>query len=444
MIETLRRLVARHPVGAAVTLALVVRAAWVLTLPERLTWEDEEAFATIARHLVAGDGYVGASFRSNPMQAGYLAAFFALLGERLLWPRLGQAVLGALSCLLVGRIAARLCHPAAGWIAALAMALYPPLVFMTGFFYVDTLVIFVCAVAVVLAIEVAERRGAIGWAMACGVTLGLTALTRANFVVALPAVVASWLLQSRGWRGRALLAGGAATLAAVLTIAPWTLRNWHAYGRFIPVSTGFATKLWEGNNPMSRGDADDRDLYWGNDVWAARLAELPPERQAAVRAQYDDIAERVRVRQRALGDTYLALDEILLPVALEHIRANPGSTVALFARKIGTLFSPFTTTHLENEYTSRAYRIVASVTFYPLLVLALLGACMWPWARRSLVLPCLLIAAVSATYGLLNACTRFRLPLDPYLIVLAALPLAHAWAWWQARSATVVAVPSEA
>ncbi len=60
-------------------------------------------------------------------------------------------------------------------------------------------------------------------------------------------------------------------LCAVLTIAPWTTRNYLAYGRLIPVETGLSFNLWffldphEGNrqiyqtlrsipNPATRAD----------------------------------------------------------------------------------------------------------------------------------------------------------------------------------------------
>ncbi|MFN8569031.1 MAG: hypothetical protein U0Z44_16285 [Kouleothrix sp.] len=38
-------------------------------------------------------------------------------------------------------------------------------------------------------------------------------------------------------------------LAATLTIAPWTLRNYAAYGRLIPVETGLSYNLWAFNEP---------------------------------------------------------------------------------------------------------------------------------------------------------------------------------------------------
>ena len=46
--------------------------------------------------------------------------------------------------------------------------------------------------------------------------------------------------------------------------------------------------------------------------------------------------------------------------------------------------------------------------------------------NRALAIIYLFVASITAAYGLLNACTRFRLPLDPYLIVFAALTMRSA------------------
>ena len=53
-------------------------------------------------------------------------------------------------------------------------------------------------------------------------------------------------------RGRAFLA------AALAVVAPWTWRNWVAFGAFVPVSTAGALNLYQGNAPLSRQEVYDQ------------------------------------------------------------------------------------------------------------------------------------------------------------------------------------------
>ena len=52
-------------------------------------------------------------------------------------------------------------------------------------------------------------------------------------------------------RGDSLL-----VMAASLTIAPWTARNWAAYGRPVLVASEGGITFWTGNHPLAVGDGD--------------------------------------------------------------------------------------------------------------------------------------------------------------------------------------------
>jgi 4-amino-4-deoxy-L-arabinose transferase-like glycosyltransferase len=415
--------------------ALGLRLAWVLTLSDTLTWIDERQFADIARHIVAGHGYVSDSFRANPILPAYLSLNFWLWGEHYVIPRIGTALLSAATCVLISRITAAGAGERAGLLAGVLSALYLPHIYLAGVFYVDTMLTFVLAAAVYLVMRAGDT-GRISLAIASGVALGLTILTRSIYIVYVPCVLALWMVRGRGDRGAALRRCAILVAAFALTVLPWTVRNYRTYGRVMLVSSGFGTKLWEGNNPLSRGTADDRDLRWDSPESIARVAQLPAEEQAEFRARYGEVSQRVAARRRVTGDEMLALDDVLLPVALRYMADHPGRTVRLFVRKLVTLYSAFTETQSENEVTTRRNKLLAAISFYPVLLLALIGATM-TGARSRLRPVVLLIASTSLTYALLDTCTRFRLPLDPFLIVFASLPLS--WAW--SRLADAVPTP---
>jgi 4-amino-4-deoxy-L-arabinose transferase-like glycosyltransferase len=88
-----------------------------------------------------------------------------------------------------------------------------------------------------------------------------------------------WLALSNARSRRVVIAGILiATAGLLLTVSPWTLRNYVVFGRFIPVRDNFGLELWLGNRPGMQGkgtvdysgdfpDIDPTDY--------ARLGELP-------------------------------------------------------------------------------------------------------------------------------------------------------------------------
>jgi hypothetical protein len=125
------------------------------------------------------------------------------------------------------------------------------------------------------------------------------------------------------------------------------------------------------------------------------------------------------------GDSSLAMDDVLGPLAIQQITAHPMRTLRLATRKIVTLYSAFSDTQSANRDVSWRNHVLAALAFYPILALALLGGVMAVWAHRPVGVVISLIGSATLMYALLTACTRFRLPLDPFLIVLAGYPIAR-------------------
>src|SRR5436305_7313095 len=51
-------------------------------------------------------------------------------------------------------------------------------------------------------------------------------------------------------------------LVASACLAPWTIRNYSVFGRFVPVCSSGGLSLWVGNNPLATGD----DRYPAADI----------------------------------------------------------------------------------------------------------------------------------------------------------------------------------
>ena len=404
-------------------LALVVRVAWVTTLAPTLVWQDEQEFVAIARHLAAGDGYVSQSYRANPVLPYYLAAVFRGAGESFVAARIGLAVAGALTCALIVAIATRLFGARVGLVSGLLLAVYLPHVYLSGVFYVECLFTFLIALTVWCALRSLDDAHRLRWLVATGASAALAGLARPIFLVVVPFLAAAiaWAMPVSPTRRAGVLVAVLAT--AALVVAPWTARNYRVFGRPVIVSTGFGTTLWQGNNEGAGGDADDRGLSFQKDAWKARVAALPAAERAAVDARYRDAAARIDALRAAGHDGYSASDTVLGPLAVDFITTHPDRALGLFVRKLGTFVLPFSRTLVDNVDTTATKRAAAVAAYLPVLLLALLGAWWSAGRTRGVATIYAIVLPLTAAYGLLTACTRFRLPLDPYLVIFAAVAL---------------------
>src|SRR5207245_6064336 len=71
-----------------------------------------------------------------------------------------------------------------------------------------------------------------------------------------------------------------ATLVFVLTLLPWTIRNYRIHGRLVPVTTMGGVVLWEGNNPYVTRDPSLRGR-------SKHAADMPEAKQAAGLSERD-------------------------------------------------------------------------------------------------------------------------------------------------------------
>lgn len=161
-----------------------------------------------------------------------------------------------------------------------------------------------------LAVDLTVAGG--GWRRpaAGGVTFGIATLTKAQTLF-IPAVLLAgwWAAGGRSGRSFSRLGRAAAVYAAMaVVILPWTARNYHVFGKIIPVSTNGGLTLLTGNNPSAEGDFTPNDPL---------VAEVP-----------HGVAHQVEA------------DHIATRLALTWVRRHPAAAAALIPKKIWRLWAP--------------------------------------------------------------------------------------------------------
>jgi 4-amino-4-deoxy-L-arabinose transferase-like glycosyltransferase len=414
-------LIGRLP--ARVWLILLVALALRLTVVS-LTYDtpttlDPADFSRTALSIAQGHGYpqsnrapgLGPSAFRPPGYPYFLAAVYAIAGQEA--PPVGRLVgafLGTLAVGLIGLIALRLWGKRVSLLALCIAALAPPMVILSTALVSEALFVPIVLGAVVTALEYRRSRHRYRWPIVTGVLIGLSALTRTNgLLLLLPFALA--FAPARKRRVSAWAPAAAMVLAAVVTIAPWTVRNWMVFHAFIPISdeTGYTIAgtydqasranrvlpaVWieaeHGASPEYAQILFDasigrwNELEYGNRLQAQAIAEIKADPPYVLKAGYWNALRMFHLTE---------LDLAMLNLSNTDIPHTPA------------LFEIY--------------------GFYPLGLLAL-GGLLTRRARRApkwlWLIPLCLCTSVFIT-GFI----RFRSPIDPFLAMLAALALATAF-----------------
>jgi len=303
---------------------------------------------------------------------------------------------------LMWLIAMRLWGGGAALATGLIGAVYPPLVLIGSSLMSESLFI-PLALGALLAALAGRDRGQLRWALVTGVLIGLAALTRSDGVVLV--VPLGWLLARRPGARRRLRAAAVMVAALIVTLIPWTARNYHEFHTFVPVTTESGYLLAGIYNAHSQ----HAPAYPG--MWRPAYREV-----GAIAAAHP-------------GDDEAQVSAALDGDAWRYIEAHPLSLVTTgFWNSVRLL--NLSGVGLERElgaYDAYPPRLtVLSVyAFWLVLVLALIGAAT-PAARRApgAVWGCALALYLATV--LLDGGTRYRAPCDPFLVMLAALALLDA------------------
>jgi 4-amino-4-deoxy-L-arabinose transferase-like glycosyltransferase len=389
----------RQPVLLIFVLAFVLRAipnVW-------LEWNEpgwhasnineiEFYYDDVARSLIVGSGFVhsvnprspDAAFRFAPgtvfhfvppLYAWVLAIEYFVFGPNVFVAKLVHSALDSIVCVLVFLIGIRLFDRRTSLTAAALYAVYPlAIVMSTRLYYQVLLNLALCGIVLCFARRVTVKNGV--WT---GIAVGLSALAKPvtlPLILLAPAVRTFEGIREGASVKRHILWSVAFVTACTLTLAPWTVRNYIVFDRFIPVQSDTAAGyvLLQGS----------RDAYIDLDV-------------ATLHQRYGD---RLGVRE----EEYVS---VAFNNHLSHLRSNPFDYARFLAKK-------FALAWYNTEGKSRNLAVL--LIQLPFIAAALVGlVIVFPtWARP----PGLYIV------GLILFITGLQVPLFPLArYTLAVMPL---------------------
>ena len=362
---------------------------------DELRYPDEKDYQGLALNLVQHHAFLDEHLQPTAARPpGYpiVLSLIYSVWERPLAAKLFNAFACALTAFMLAALASFLGRGIAGLAAALLSLCYPLFAYTASTLYPQTLgtTLFVASVLLLLCVP----RSGIA-TVGAGLLFGCLVLVIPSFLLVLP-VFAGYLLladrlNSASWCRRAALF----LACAVLVLAPWTVRNGIRFKTFIPVSANSGLNLLLGNSLRTEADS-------GVNV---------------------DISNYL---QEAAGMSQIEQDKFFKHCALAFIEQHPAAALKLYLGKAANYFNYRNRLYTQSE--GSGFRdLVLLLTYYPLLLAALVRLCLYRRFRITLAegfLYCLYFGNAFLS-ALFFTRIRFRIPFDALLIVLAAVFIGH-------------------
>jgi 4-amino-4-deoxy-L-arabinose transferase-like glycosyltransferase len=370
---------------------------------------DETDYHALATNLSEGEGYALKpgyhTARRPPLYPVILSALYRLTGPSSAAARVLQVLLGGAIIWLVFLVTRRYFSARAAWLAAIATALNPFLIFVSGYMLTENLYI-VALLGMLLLVPRANSITSWRLAAATGIMLALASLARPTGFVLGWWVVAAVLVFDRVAVTNRLARCGVLALAFVLVLLPWAVRNYRTFDRVIPFTTHGGITFYQGNNHKVL----DIPQYKGN---VAPLGQLP---------RHESLSQMSELEREeaawALGKQFLRENKSKVPLLLWNKFQRFWrfrSDVGMSGIRSGWWFPKDST--LGKIASSLDVGLVYAVVAIPLFVLGLVVT-FRSW--RTLLLLYGFIVCHTGISLIFHGSLRMRSPIEPIIAIVAA------------------------
>ena len=354
--------------------------------------DDAGSWDSIGQSLARGDGFVEDGKPTTvrpPVYPLFLASVYKIFGHSPAAARWIQIVLSALAAVFIFWTARLLFDEKTALCAGLSLGIYPPLVVYSAIIGSETLFIFFLSLFLYILTR-ARMGSSIKPYILSGVTLGLTNLCRSTLSL-YPLFFLALLFPLKGARKETMKI---LTLAAVslAVMSPWTIRNYLNFKGFMLVNVSSGQLFWTGTILENKG----------------RYVEDTPY-------------EGYRRFDPFLNDPILWERE-MFKAGLENIRKNPLGYAGITFYKIGVfLFEPVGYTITKHKSTFLAALLL--LVHAALMILAFYGIFLTFESYERFIPFYALFLYFAMMHSIFAPMPRFRLPIEPFLILFAAVGL---------------------
>ncbi|MFH1540806.1 MAG: glycosyltransferase family 39 protein [Elusimicrobiota bacterium] len=371
-------------------LSLFIKVVYVLQLSPQKLSPDAYDWMNIASGIASGNGY-GDVWRP-PVYPLFLASIFSLFGKSVVLLRLINSLMCSVTCILIYFIGKKIFSSTVGKVSAILLCFYPYTIAYAGDLISETFYAFLISVSI-LSILICYENPNLKNTIFTGIVLGITTLTKST-ILPFFLFACAWLW----WTTKSFRTGFLLGIFILITIAPWTLRNYIHYKQFILISPAYQT-LWSCNNDTAMilettGELDTPAPDWN----------ILPDR----------FSEYIKLPR-------MESEKIFKKEAIEWIKNNPEKYRWLMKKRL---------IHFWRLYPMMAYKwqkIVAFLTSGMYILLCWVGVVLSIKKFKKTSLLIFLLIIFTLAYLPFVVVIRYRVPLDPYIIIFASYTIHFIW-----------------
>jgi len=385
--------------------AVSIRGLFLCFYPITPVKGDAGGYVSIADNLLAGKGFVFGgreypSVRRGPVYPGMIACIFAISGRSVDAVRWVQIVLDTCTVYLLYLIGSRLFSNRIGLVAASLYCFYLPAIAACSVLLMETLLALLATMTLYAMIEVLAEGGRKNTFMLGGI-IGLSVLTRPTGLFLLPFLIGVLLLLNWRYLARHYRLVLGAFLVSIITVCPWTIRNYLVFDAFVPVSFGGGQALHTGNHIKNDGN-------WNS--WEA--PDIDKIREEAKKINTDP---KMRL---------IIMDKIFMREAVNSMVKHPGKTSTLFFKKFTRFFGrPATIGYKEGAMELGLWTfpvgMFAAIYYYIVLFGFVLFLIKRP-KQMLLLMPVIIICYYTILHVVTFAIPRYHFPIIPILCLCGA------------------------
>jgi len=353
---------------------------------------------------IINEGFPKEPYYYSPLYSYFVGTVYFIFGADPSNVRTVQSLLGILTLLFIYLITRKVFDKKAALYSLILAVLYGIFLCYEGTLLVETLSCFLITLAIFLLLEPLWRNIILG-----GIVLGLAALTRANILFIMPFILCWMILDIKEPKKRIIAKFAILSLAVFLTILPCTIRNYLVSKRFVFISTNGPVNIWMGNNRYANGQ------YY--------VANLPFQK-----------AHEKKVQEAAKEKG----DKAYLDDVWDFAKERPFSFIKLQVNKFLLFWG---SDEISNNVSYDWVKRVSSVLRLPFIIgfsviapLGLIGAFYSLRKRRfRALLLVLFILAYSIATTIVLVLSRYRLPVEPVLLVFAGFSISFLYEYLKKR-----------
>jgi tetratricopeptide (TPR) repeat protein len=359
-----------------------------------------------ARQIASGDILGSGPFFRAPFYAYFLAFLYTIFGPSMAAAKIVQHIIGAASCVILFLFVDKYFSRKIAILSGLLSALSWVFIYHEDELLLDSLLVPLSILLIWILISAWERRSNKGFFFA-GVVLGLSCITRPNFLAVLPAILLWLILLFRNEPRRALMAFIPLVLGTAILIFPVALRNQVVGHDSVLIASQGGINFYIGNNARADGAS-------------ATIPEFGPT------WQYSDAEYMAQKESGRLGSEMKQseVSSFFYHKGLKFIIEQPVAWLGLTIKKLDYFWNAF---EISNNQDLYFYRRFASITkilpplFFIISPLSLIGLCLiFRQELKFQIIPYFVIVYMLTVIAFFVN-SRFRLPVLPFLMLLASL-----------------------